>query len=135
MLKKADTYIIRKADFEHGWRLEAISLSPDASNSRILKVKMILGLRQQDRLHTAFISFYKNGNFYFARDFNLINAKPFGELYSLNSSIYVPLSIPKGRYRTYFTFRLIKRGYMYHLVHNFKLSDKNKIFIKEIDIK
>ena len=135
MLKKADTYIIRKADFEHGWRLEAISLSPDASNSRILKVKMILGLRQQDRLHTAFISFYKNGNFYFARDFNLINAKPFGELYSLNSSIYVPLSIPKGRYRTYFTFRLIKSGYMYHLVHNFRLSDKNKIFIKEINIK
>jgi len=134
-LEETKSYIITKVDFEHGWRLEAISITPDATSNRILKVKMVLGLRQRDRAHTAFISFYKDDNFYFAKDFSLINAKPFGEFYNLSGSIPIPPSIPEGRYKAYFTFRLIKSGYKYHLLRNFKPLKDNRIYIKEIEVR
>ena len=85
--------------------------------------------------HTAFISFEKDGNFYFGKDFSLNEIRPLGEIYEIKGSIPIPPNIPAGQYNVYFTFRIPKSDYRYHLIKyekHEKLLPSQKVLVGKV---
>ena len=106
------------------------------SHGKPIQIKMYLRLPKIDNIHTAFLFFKKDKNFYFGKDFRLLNAKPVGEFYSVQDKIQVPPSIPCGLYSLYFTFRIPKSDFRYKVIEeNGKIGKKDCILIKKILIR
>jgi tetratricopeptide (TPR) repeat protein len=133
-LQSVGQYQINHIGFERGWSLEAINMSNKVSKSKFIDVDMYLDLLKIDLEHSAFIFFKNNGNFYFAKDFNLLKTEKTGEFYHAKGKILVPYSIPSGLYKVYFTFRLPKTNYRYRYIKNGKITADRSVLIKQIKI-
>jgi hypothetical protein len=57
-----------------------------------------------------------------------------GELRHIDGTIQIPQNIPSGTYDVYFTFRIPKTDYRYHLVKENKVLPVPKILVGKIKI-
>ncbi|OQX52846.1 MAG: hypothetical protein B5M53_07695, partial [Candidatus Cloacimonas sp. 4484_209] len=115
--------------FEDGGSLDAVSFSSKAQKRNSIQIELFVHPPSTFHGCTAFLSFYKNGSFYFGKDLNLTNFKPLGELYAYTGKISIPRSIPSGTYDVFFTFRIPKIDYRYHLWEKGTLTQETKISI------
>ncbi len=118
--------------FEDGGSLEAYTFSNDIKNT--IKVNFFLHPPSTFWGCTIFLSFFKDGNFYFGRDIGLTHFKPAGELYEFKGKISTPPNLPQGTYKVYFTFRIPFRDYRYRIFKDGKLSNITKTFLGNLRI-
>ena len=120
--------------FETGLTLNALWIPQNACKREKIPVRIFLARHAISGDQSAFFSFEKNGNFYFGKDFSLFDAKPTGELRHIDGTIQIPQNIPSGTYDVYFTFRIPKTDYRYHVVKENKILPATKILVGKIKI-
>ena len=120
--------------FETGLTLQGLSLPDHGRAGKSLPVHLYLSLPAFNGNQTAFIFFEHDNNFYFGKDFSLLEGKRFGVFYKFSGAIPVPPDLSPGDYKVHFTFRIPKRDYRYHLMKNGETTSSRKCFIKTIRI-
>jgi len=108
--------------FEDGGYLEALSFTQHAKKGDNIKIDVFIKPPSTFFGSTTFFAFEKNNNFYFGKDFSVQNFKLNGELYEFKGDIPIPPNIPSGSYDVYFTFRIPKIDYRYHVRGCVKVS-------------
>ena len=122
-------------EFEKGSILEKFVLKQTKFyKNQSFPIVLYIDAPTLDRDHTAFVSFEKNGNFYFAKDFSLDSAVSYHEINKISGLIKIPQNIPSGTYNIYFTFRIPRTDYRYKVIKNKKATKSRKIMIKKITI-
>jgi len=120
-------------EFERGSILEKFVIGKTKYvKDQLVPIILYIDATAFDSDHTAFVSFEKNDNLYFAKDFSLDSAVSYCEISKISGSIRIPQNIPTGVYNLYFTFRIPKTDYRYKLIRNKKLIKLRKIMIKKI---
>jgi len=118
--------------FEDGSSLDAVRFLLKGEKIKLVQVELFIHPPGTFRGRTAFLSFYKDGSFYLGKDFDLTNFEALGELYAYNGKILIPQNIPSGTYDVFFTFRIPRIDYRYHLLKGRKLIKETKIFIGKL---
>ena len=125
--------LIHDAHFETGFALKGISIPQKCSKSEPLNIHLFLKLPNISREQSAFLSFEKKGNFYFGKDFSLLQAKKSGEIYEIHGKIQIPPNLPPGNYNVFFTFRIPKHNYFYRLISESIITNRRKYFLSKIE--
>jgi len=121
------------ACFETGYALIGFILPEKFSTTEPIHIKLFLKLPNISAEQCVFLSFEKDGNFYFGKDFGLDTAEKFGEIYKISGSIHVPKKIPQGIYKAFFTFRIPKTNYRYENFVKGKASNKRRVFLEQLE--
>jgi len=132
--KNLSKIVIGPWQFETGLCLQGFTMPNHFMRNQKIPVTIYLSLPAFNGDQSAFISFYKDNNFRFAKDFSLLQAKPVGKLYKISGNLAIPKGIPSGVYNVYFTFRIPKIDYRYHVLKKGKILPEKKIFVGKIKI-
>ena len=120
--------------FEDGGTLDAFRLPKSCKRKKAVALHLFIKPPSTFFGTTAFLSFAKGGNFYFGRDIGFSEFKKNGETCEFKGFIPVPPNIPVGVYNIYFTFRISKTDYRYHVVKENKVLPATKILGGKIKI-
>ena len=134
LLYKLDYVSLGDWTFKTGLSLKGFQIPSKAEKGTSVPVLFYLSLPAFNGDQSIFLSFEKNGHFYFGQDFSLLDAKPFGSLYKLRRLFTIPKTIPSGLYNVFFTFRMPKIDFKYPLRINSRFMDKNKVLLTHIRI-
>ncbi len=120
--------------FQTGLSLRGYTLPTHSKRNGVIPITLYLFLPNYNGDLSAFISFMKDGNFYFGKDFSLLDTIPFGNYARIDSSVRVPAKIPPGIYQVHFTFRMPKMDLRYRYLKGGKTLKKENILLKQIKI-